>query len=204
MPRDRPARTDVWWSVVLRATRLVAVIVVTVAVVGLVVLPALTGGAALTVLSGSMRPTISPGDVVVVRGLAPEEVCTEVEVGDVVTYFPEPEDPALVTHRVVAVEPGGLDVAGCRLLTQGDDNPGVDRPVSPEQVRGLMLYGVPYLGTARQWAQEHPWVVLSAAAAAACVLVAPRPCRRRRTKAAATCPPESHPTVHPTTVTNEE
>ena len=108
------------------------------------VVPRVLGGDSLTVLSGSMEPTFSPGDVVVVKGVTEAEVCSDVSVGSIVTYFPEPNDPTLITHRVIGKTIGTFeDGTSCRLITQGDANTVVDEPISPAQVRGVFMYGVP-------------------------------------------------------------
>ena len=69
-------------------------------VLALVVVPRVLGGSALAVLSGSMEPRLSPGDVVVVRGV--DDPAATTQVGDVVAFQPTSDDPTLVTHRVVA------------------------------------------------------------------------------------------------------
>lgn len=75
-----------------------------------------SGWQALTVLTGSMRPTIVPGQVVLV---SPTPV-TAVRPGQVVT-FDRPFGPGTVTHRVrrIAPAPGGR----LSVTTQGDANP---------------------------------------------------------------------------------
>jgi len=106
-----------------------------------VALPRLAGAQPYTVLSGSMRPGLPPGTLAVVR---PVEA-TEVGVGDVITYQLRPGDPAVVTHRVVAVSAdAGGDTA---FRTRGDANESADPAwVLPEQVRGRLWYAVPWLG----------------------------------------------------------
>lgn len=123
----------------------------------LLVVPRMFGGDSLTVLSGSMEPTFSPGDIVVVKGLTEAEVCTETHVGSIVAFFPEPNDPTLITHRIIGKTIGSFDDGtACRLITQGDANSAADEPVSPTQVRGLYLYAVPSLGWLRQWVGQNP------------------------------------------------
>ncbi len=69
----------------------------------------------LTVLSGSMRPFMQPGDVVVVTPVAARDL----RPGDIVTYHLPTDGRPLVTHRVIAiVEPGDKPV----IRTQGDEN----------------------------------------------------------------------------------
>ena len=142
----------------------IALTIALVAVVGaLFLVPRALGGASLTVLTGSMEPVFTPGDVVVVRGVDEADVCTGVGVGDIVTYFPEPGNPDLITHRVVGKTIGTFDDGtDCRLITQGDANAAADEPVSPAQVRGTFMYGIPKLGWFRQWVQQNPQTVLMA------------------------------------------
>ena len=72
-----------------------------------------------TVLSASMRPTISEGSVVVVTPLPAEDL----HVGDVIMYRTPEGDRRVVSHRVVEiVEPGTRPV----VRTQGDANPAPD------------------------------------------------------------------------------
>jgi signal peptidase I len=69
----------------------------------------------LTVLSGSMRPYMQPGDVVVVTPIAARDL----KPGDIVTYHLPTDGRPLVTHRVTAVlEPGSHPV----IQTKGDAN----------------------------------------------------------------------------------
>lgn len=108
------------------------------------VVPALGGATVYTVLSPSMVPTLPPGTAVVVR---PRPVGSIV-VGDVVTFTAR--DPAstatrVVTHRVVAVQPGPA------LVTRGDANPDPDPgTVAPADVRGVLWYSVPWVGRAAE------------------------------------------------------
>lgn len=162
--RANSVSTD-WYEspvhIALRAVGSAFVILIIAVVAGLLVVPRLMGGDSLTVLTGSMEPTFSPGDVVVVKGVKSEQVCSDVSVGQIVTFFPEPNDPTLITHRVVGKTIGTFDDGtSCRLLTQGDANSAIDAPVSPAQVRGVFMYGIPKLGWARQWVAQQPMVLV--------------------------------------------
>ncbi|MCC2333735.1 signal peptidase I [Cellulomonas wangsupingiae] len=120
---------------------LTAVMVVLLLVAAVVtVVPRLIGAVPLTVLSGSMEPTISAGDLVVVRPTDPADL----RIGDVVTVQPVSDDPTLVTHRIVGVTHGSDGIAG--FVTQGDANEHADEPVVPEQVMGRVVYTVPLVG----------------------------------------------------------
>jgi len=105
-----------------------------------VVVPKILGATPLTVLTGSMEPAYSPGDIVVVQPVEPEQV----RVGDVVTFQPVPDDPTLLTHRVVAVTWGSDGVAG--FVTRGDANGADDDPIVPDQVMGRVAYSIPLIG----------------------------------------------------------
>jgi signal peptidase len=107
------------------------------------VLPKILGAVPLTVLSGSMAPTMPSGSLAVVRPMD----ATQAQVGDVLCYQAEPDDPTLVTHRVTAVTRNGHGDGDVSLTLQGDANSAPDAGlVSPEQVRGSVVYAVPYLG----------------------------------------------------------
>jgi len=120
------------WFVMLTvgATLLVAFIV-----------PRLAGGTSYAVETGSMRPDLPPGALVVVKPADPADISA----GDVITYQLKSGDPTVVTHRVVTV---GYDGDGdVRWRTQGDANGAMDKNwVVPDQLKGRLWYGVPYLG----------------------------------------------------------
>ncbi|MFB9955819.1 signal peptidase I [Cellulomonas denverensis] len=165
MPSRAVARPwyDSPWRIAGQALTTALAVVLVAALTALVLVPRLTGGASLTVLTGSMEPTFAPGDVIVVRGV--DDVCATVGVGDIVTYFPTPNDPTLISHRVVGKTIGTFDDGTrCRLITQGDANTAADDPISPEQVRGTFLYGIPRLGWVRQWVGDHLQAVILVAA----------------------------------------
>ncbi|MDR2564779.1 MAG: S26 family signal peptidase, partial [Bifidobacteriaceae bacterium] len=101
-PEDLEAaapRKRSWWRRALSWVTTGAVLVLLTLGIVLALIPAMNGGTALTVLSGSMQPTLKPGDVVVVF---PVDGFEDIELGDVVTFMPNPDDPTLVTHRAKA------------------------------------------------------------------------------------------------------
>jgi len=132
----------------LRTARAVAGRAVALSAAGLVVLvlglsvivPKLGGAQAYTILTGSMRPGMPPGTLVVVRPTA----AGNIRAGDVITYQPKSGDPAVVTHRVRSV---GVTLGGqYTFIVQGDANDSPDvKPVIPAQIRGVRWYSVPYL-----------------------------------------------------------
>src|SRR4051812_23531240 len=77
-----------------------------------------TGAAQLlTVVSGSMQPTLPLGSLVVVL---PRDA-DAVRVGDVITFSPPGDDTRRVTHRIVDLQGSGDQL---RVHTRGDANPG--------------------------------------------------------------------------------
>jgi signal peptidase len=81
----------------------------------LAVLPQLGLYRPVTVLSGSMRPTFSPGDMVIVT---PEPV-SAVRVGQVISYQVPVGVHQVETHRIVRILQGGPHPV---VQTQGDAN----------------------------------------------------------------------------------
>ena len=82
--------------------------------------PHVLGYRTATMLTGSMAPGISPGDVVV----SVPKPAAEVAVGDVISYHIPVQDHRVETHRVVRVT---RDTAGrVSVVTKGDANNGVD------------------------------------------------------------------------------
>ncbi len=92
------------------------------------------------ILSGSMEPAISTGDVVIVDG------SRSVGVGDVITFEDDANIPT--THRVVAIANGAY-------VTQGDANEEPDdQPVDPDRVLGEVTVTIPYIGYIIVWANS--------------------------------------------------
>lgn len=139
---------------IIRVIATIASALVAIAVLGIAaivfILPRLTHGEALTVLTGSMQPTIPPGSIVFVRPVDPHNV----HIGDVITFAVKSNHygTSLVTHRVVA-EKLALDPSGDyqpEFTTKGDANnaPDVD-PVLARNVRGVMWFHLPHVGGIR-------------------------------------------------------
>lgn len=91
------------------------------------------------VLSGSMEPTISTGDVVVVDDVDPGDI----EERDVITYLRSGADTP-TTHRVVGINEDGGELS---FVTKGDANDDPDAsPVAASEVRGQVVFTIPYIG----------------------------------------------------------
>lgn len=88
------------------------------------------GVGAAVVLSGSMEPELSAGDLLIVAkrdGYA---------VGDVVVFQ---DGRIAVTHRIISLSDNAV-------ITKGDANNTPDAPIGPEQIKGKVLLAVPLVG----------------------------------------------------------
>lgn len=92
----------------------------------------------LTVLSGSMEPTIKTGSIVLVKPTS------EYKIGDVITFGPTTKTTPPTTHRIVEIKVvGGQPV----YTTKGDANNSADtREIQKSDVIGKVMIRVPYLG----------------------------------------------------------
>lgn len=101
-------------------------------------LPRLLGYQVYAVISGSMEPAISVGDLVCVRQAEPEDV----EENDVIAFSGTESSGAIILHRVVE----NRTVDGT-FITKGDANDQPDlSPVSYDRLLGTAEGSVPYLG----------------------------------------------------------
>src|SRR4051812_16967761 len=123
---SRTTRRVLPWLRRLLAFSFLAAVVAALGVV--MVLPRATHGAAMTVLTGSMTPTIPVGSIVVVQPVDPRTL----KVGDVATYQPEPGKPTFITHRIVKIK---TDKGVTAYTFKGDANPAADIfPVTAKQI----------------------------------------------------------------------
>ena len=145
-----------FWRLAASGAMTIVLIAALLLALAVAVVPRAMGGSALTVLSGSMEPTYSAGDMVI---SVPQD---RYRVGDVVTFQPVSGDPTLITHRIVGTRMG---LGGTEYITRGDANGADDAPISADQVMGRVLYHVPLVGHVANAAGSHrgPLVVLIAA-----------------------------------------
>ena len=110
-------------------------------IVVLVTFPVLFGFHFVTILSGSMTPTLGVGDVVVEKRVSP----LQVKVGDVITFPAPGQKQKTYTHRVVSMhlQPGGR----IAFVTQGDANPSSESwAVKADGTLGLARFHIGKLG----------------------------------------------------------
>lgn len=89
------------------------------------------GVGAAVVLSGSMEPELSVGDLLIVLD------SSSYEIGDVVVYQ---DGNIAVTHRIVRFSDEE------EIVTQGDANNTEDDPISAEAIKGEVVAVIPFVG----------------------------------------------------------
>ncbi len=149
-----------WWSRAIGGWLVLLVVAAFVATT--VAVPRLAGGTAYTVTSGSMRPNLPPGTLIVTRPADP----VTLGIGDVITYQAVSGRPAVVTHRIIGL--GYAANGEITFRTRGDANDTADaEPVRAVQVRGALWYALPYVGHVNTWVNSRTRSVLVYAISAA-------------------------------------
>lgn len=106
------------------------------------------------VLSGSMEPTYSPGDLLYVKETDPNHV----QVGDPITFVLN-EDLVVATHRVVEI-----DTESQTFRTQGDARNTPDAaPVHFKNLVGVPVFSIPLLGYLSNFIQTSPGMYITIA-----------------------------------------
>ena len=121
-----------------------------------IVVPRASGSIPLTVLTGSMAPGLPPGTLIVVQPVDVDDLA----VGDVITYQIRSGDPAVITHRIIAIN--ASTTGGRTFETKGDNNSDADPdPVAAIQVQGKVWYSVPLVGFANNAVngENRAWIV---------------------------------------------
>lgn len=130
------------WDILSSA--LVAVVVL--AAVSLVLLRVM-GYQVFNVVSGSMEPTYSVGDLIYVKSVDPDAV----EVGDPITFVLN-ENLVVATHRVIRI-----DAENRHFYTKGDANETADAaPVHFNNLIGIPTLSIPKLGYVSDFIQHPP------------------------------------------------
>lgn len=107
-----------------------------------IIIPTMNGSLhILTVLSGSMQPSIQPGDVVICTSIQPESI----EINDIITFaHHDTSNKQSITHRVIDIIYEDQTVS---FQTKGDANEDADvQLVSEKQVIGIVVFTIPLLG----------------------------------------------------------
>jgi signal peptidase len=111
-----------------------------------------------TVLTGSMEPTLSTGDIVIVKMAN----ASEIDVGDIITFNPSSDSDAYLTHRVTQkledYEGSGVTC----FKTQGDSNSAEDAfLIDSSKVIGTVTFSIPKLGYVVRFVQLKWYFVLA-------------------------------------------
>ena len=111
------------------------------------------GNYTLKVVTGSMEPTIMPGEFIGVHKVQPSEL----EVNDIITFYsddPETKD-LLITHRIIGIKEDGT------YITKGDANNIEDHVAArPERVLGKYVRKARYLGLISSFADARKLILL--------------------------------------------
>ena len=122
----------------------------------------LVGLQVFNVISGSMEPTYSVGDLLYVKTVDPDSV----KVGDPITFVLN-EDLVVATHRVVAV-----DRENRQFVTKGDANETEDaNPVHFNNLVGVPVFAIPLLGYVSAYIQNPPGMYVAIALGVALLAV---------------------------------
>ncbi len=115
----------------------------------------LLGYRVFNVLSGSMEPNYSVGDLIFVKQVDPSEV----KVDDPITFVLN-ENLVVATHRVIKI-----DTENQRFYTKGDANDIPDAtPVHFNNLIGVPQFAVPLLGYVSDFVQNPPGMYITIAA----------------------------------------
>jgi signal peptidase len=116
--------------------------------------PLVFHGRPLTVMSGSMEPTIMTGDVVIAMPMAP----LDVRPGDIVSFNDPARGGKLITHRVRHMRQVGSKV---NFITRGDANTGVERwRISTNHKISRTVLTLPKLGRVLVFARTRAGLLL--------------------------------------------
>lgn len=138
LQRAAPVASLVCWFYL----SIVACLVVWVFVVRLLV-----GWTPMVVTSGSMQPSINPGDIILSG--APEDGGEGLEEGTVITFTDPVRPGGTLTHRIERVTADGT------YVTRGDANVAADSyEVAPGDVEGVGRLLIPAVGLPKVWLER--------------------------------------------------
>ncbi|GAA0709095.1 hypothetical protein GCM10008904_19750 [Paraclostridium ghonii] len=104
-----------------------------------------------TVLTGSMKPTINPGSLVIVK----QANAQDIKSGDIISFKSE-HTSNITTHRVKKV----VKEENIRFVTQGDANNVEDpMPIDSNLLLGKVVNFVPIIGATMIFVQSKPWIL---------------------------------------------
>lgn len=123
----------------------------------------LLGFRVFNIISGSMEPNYSVGDLIYVKEVDPSTI----QVGDAITFVLN-EDLVVATHRVVRI-----DAEKQHFYTKGDANETEDAaPVHFNNLIGVPKFSIPVLGHVSDFIQNPPGTYITIAFVAILVILA--------------------------------
>lgn len=117
------------------------------------------------VLSGSMEPTLSVNDLVIVH----EQ--NDYKVDDIIVYQ---DGNMLVIHKIISMD-------GDEVVTKGDANDSADKPISVTDIKGKAILHIPFFGALVRFLKTPTGFIMIIAAA---IVLFEIPHLRERKKAA--------------------
>ncbi len=155
----------------------------------------LLGYQVYTVISGSMEPTYSVGDLLYVKRVDADSI----RAGDPITFILN-ENLVVATHRVVQV-----DAENQRFYTKGDANEIADsEPVHFNNVIGIPQFSIPKLGYVSNFVQNPPGMYITLAVGAGLILLVFLPDILKRQKKEEEEPAGAASAIHAQRITAEE
>jgi signal peptidase I len=132
----------------------------------------LTGWKALSIPTGSMRPAIPPGSLVLVHRVS----ISSLKVGDVITYINPMNPKTTLSHRIVKKYLINNKIPA--FVTKGDANKTTDVPITEGSVEGKVVMRIPKLG---YWLidAKRPIIILPIVYLAAIIVMAEEVIRLR-------------------------
>jgi len=98
------------------------------------------GHPVMTIISGSMTPTIAVGDIVVDAPVTAAQA-SQLHVGQIISFRAAPGSAEIITHRIVAVR---VQDGAVSYITKGDANNTADATPRPaSDVIGLYSFSIP-------------------------------------------------------------
>lgn len=98
-----------------------------------------------TVLSGSMEPNISKGDLIIVKEKE------DFSINDIVVFE---DGSSLVVHRII-------DIQDEKITTKGDANNAADEPIDLNAIKGEVVGWIPYAGVVIEFMKTPIGIVLT-------------------------------------------
>lgn len=109
-------------------------------------IPSILGYKSMSVLSGSMRPMLKPGDMIIAKEVSPKDI----KIDDVITF--RVNEKTLVTHRVIDIVHKDNQVF---FKTKGDANNVEDHSLIPtDRLVGKLVFNIPKGGYIANWVRS--------------------------------------------------